>query len=76
MFRSDVQGYYASIDHEVLQEHLQGLVTDRRVLRLPVSCLERTIEQDGMYQTVRRGISLGCPLSILLGSIYPSRVRR
>ncbi len=68
--RTDVNSYYASIDHDILLGLLEEAVPDRRVLDLLRQYVRRTIYDGGLYEDVERGISLGCPLSPLVGAIY------
>ncbi|MCP4255836.1 MAG: hypothetical protein GY775_21035 [Candidatus Scalindua sp.] len=70
VMKSDVKGYYASIDHEILFSLLQEYVPDRLVQRLLWQYMRRTVYCDGYYSDVKRGISLGCPLSPLMGALY------
>ena len=70
VFRTDVQSYYASIDHEILLAMLDRHVPDGRVLDLLRQYVRRTIYDGGLYEDVERGISLGCPLSPLIGALY------
>jgi len=70
VFRTDVHGYYASLDHGILYRQVRGHVTDRRVLNLVWSYLRRMVCDGGEYVSVTRGFSLGCPLSPLLGALY------
>ena len=70
VFRTDVKSYYASIDHEILLAMLDRHVPDRRVLDLLRQYVRRTIYDGGLYEDVERGISLGCPLSPLMGALY------
>jgi RNA-directed DNA polymerase len=70
VFRTDVKSYYASIDHEVLFSLLEEAVPDQRVLDLLRQYVRRTIYDGGLYEDVERGISLGCPLSPLMGALY------
>ena len=70
VFRTDVHGYYASLDHGILYRQVREHVTDRRVLKLVWSYLRRMVCDGGEYVSVHRGISLGCPLSPLLGALY------
>ncbi len=39
-------------------------------LNPPFSSYRRTVYCDGFYRDVKRGISLGCPLSPLMGALY------
>ena len=70
VFRTDVHGYYASLDHGILYRQVREHVTDRRVLKLVGSYLRRMVCEGGEYVSVTRGISLGCPLSPLVGALY------
>ncbi len=69
IMKSDVKGYYANIDHEILFNLLQEYVPDRLVQKL-LWQYRRTVYCDGFYSDVKRGISLGCPLSPLMGALY------
>ncbi len=70
VFRTDVKSYYASIDHDVLYAQLTEYIDDPRLLDLLWQYLRRTIYDDGRYEDVVRGISLGCPLSPLMGALF------
>jgi len=70
VMRSDVQSYYASLDHQVLMGLLRRYITDEALLMLLYDFMQRTVCQGGVYLAVRRGISLGCALSPLMGAIY------
>jgi RNA-directed DNA polymerase len=77
VFRTDVKSYYASIDHDVLLAMLERHVPDGRILdllrqsvRRTIYMWRRTIYDGGLYEDVGRGISLGCPLSPLMGALY------
>ena len=70
VFRSDVKSYYASIDHDILFTQLEELIADPRVLELLQGYIRRTIYDRGRYEDVTQGISLGCPVSPLIGALY------
>ena len=70
IMKSDVKSYYASIDHMVIFDQLTEYISDRFVLRLLWQYLKRTVCYRGLYRDVTRGISLGCPLSPLMGALY------
>jgi hypothetical protein len=70
VFRSDVKGYYESIDHDCLMEQLKQLITDPLVLRLLRGYLQHLEDDGGILRPVNRGISLGCPLSPLMSALY------
>lgn len=70
VFRTDVKSYYASIDHDILFDQLRQRVDDPCILDLVDQYLRRTIDENCLYSTVGRGISLGCPLSPIMGALY------
>ena len=70
VFRTDVKGYYASIDHDLLFELIRQQVKDARVLALLWQYLKRIVSDGGDYRNIERGISLSCPLSPLMGALY------
>src|SRR5271157_5793170 len=74
VFRTDVKSYYASIDHDILLGLLEHVVADKRVLDLIRQYVRRAIYDGGLYEDVERGISLGCPLSPLMGAFYLKRL--
>ncbi|MHC4139177.1 MAG: reverse transcriptase/maturase family protein [Planctomycetota bacterium] len=70
IMKSDVRGYYANIDHEILFNLLQEHVPDRLVQKLLWQYIRRRVYCDGFYRDIKRGISLGCSLSPLIGALY------
>ena len=70
VLRTDVKSYYASIDHFLLLDHLAEIIRDKRVLNLLGQYLRRTAERGGEFWDYERGISLGCPLSPLIGAFF------
>ena len=70
VFRTDVKSYYASIDHGLLLAQLRDKLDDPIVLDLVGQYLHRTIDENCLYSTVERCISLGCPLSPVMGALY------
>lgn len=75
VFRTDVKHYYASIRHEVLFAQLQNRLVnlnldDPRLLDLLWQSLRRTVDDGGLYEDITKGISLGCPLSPLMGALF------
>jgi len=74
VFRTDVKSYYASIDHGVLLNQLREHIDDQRLLDLLEQYLRRTVIDDGVYEDVTRGISLGCALSPVMGAVYLQRL--
>ena len=65
-----MKSYYASIDHLMLLDQLAVHIKDRRVLNLMGQYLRRTSERGGAFWDYRQGISLGCPLSPLIGAFF------
>ena len=65
-----MRSYYASIDHLCLMERLSRIIQDRRVLDLIERYLRRTAEQHGLFWESEQGISLGSPLSPILGAFF------
>jgi RNA-directed DNA polymerase len=74
VFRTDVKSYYASIDHDILLAMLERHVPGGRILDLLRQYVRRTIYDGGLYEDVEREISLGCPLSPLMGALYLKRL--
>ena len=70
VFRSDVQSYYASIDHDILFALVRQYVTDKRLLDLLWGYIHRTVYDGGIYEDIHQGIALGCSLSPLMGALY------
>jgi RNA-directed DNA polymerase len=70
VLRTDVKSYYASIDHLMLLDQLAVHIKDRRVLNLIGQYLRRTSERGGAFWDYAKGISLGCPLSPLIGGFF------
>jgi len=70
VLRTDVKSYYASIDHLMLLDQLAVHLKDRRVLNLIGQYLRRTSERGGAFWDYDKGISLGCPLSPLIGAFF------
>ena len=69
VLRSDVNSYYASIDHTLLLKQLAAMIDDQAVLELIGHMLQRLDDVDGELFTVEKGITKGCPLSPLLGAM-------
>lgn len=70
VFRTDVKGYYASINQEILFDLVQEYVSEPPVLDLIRGYLQRFVSDGGVYEDITKGISLGCPLSPLMGALY------
>ena len=74
VMRTDVKAYYASIDHHLLLDQLANHMRDRVVLNLIGQYLRRTSESGGQFWSYDKGISLGCPLSPLIGAFFLSEL--
>ena len=70
VLRTDVKGYYASIDHFLLMEQLAKYIEDKFILNLLWQYLHRMVERGGWYREIKQGISRGCPLSPLIGAFF------
>jgi hypothetical protein len=70
VMRTDVKSFYASIDHIALIERLARHIDDSLILDLLVQYMRRTSERGGCFWDHDRGISLGCPLSPLIGAFF------
>jgi RNA-directed DNA polymerase len=70
VLKIDVKSYYASIDHVRLQEQLFKHIPDKGVLRLLWQYMRRCAERGGLFYDIECGISLGCPLSPLMGALF------
>jgi len=46
------------------------LIREKAVLRLLQGYLQHLVDEDGNLREIRLGISLGCPLSPLMGAVY------
>jgi hypothetical protein len=76
VLRTDVKSYYASIDHMLLLDRLALWVRDPFILNLPGQYMRRTAERGGSFWDYERGISLGCPLSPLIGAFFLDELDR
>jgi RNA-directed DNA polymerase len=70
VMKTDVKGYYASIDHTILLKQLDKDITDPFIWRLLVQFVKRTVERDGTFKSIHCGISRGCPLSPVIAAYY------
>jgi len=70
VFRSDVKSYYASIGHAVLLSLVRDRIDEPVVMDLVGQYLHRTVDENCLYSTLTRGISLGCRLSPVMAAIY------
>ena len=69
-FKSDIDSYYASINHDILLNQLKTF-SDCKILHdLFKQYLKRVEIRNGNYHTFEMGIPMGCSLSPLMGAIY------
>jgi RNA-directed DNA polymerase len=68
--KTDVKGYYESIDHTILLKQFDKDIADPFIWRLLVQFVKRTVERGGTFKSIRRGISRGCPLSPVIAAYY------
>ncbi len=70
VLKTDVQSYYASIDHQLLLARLAVYIPDREVLNLIAQYLSRCAERGGLFWGHSKGIALGSPLSPIIGAFF------
>lgn len=68
--RSDVDSYYATIDHRTLLRQLKEWVKEAAIITLFERLLARLDDVNGVLYHVDVGINKGSPLSPLLGAVY------
>lgn len=68
--RSDAKGYYANIRHSPLLGLLRSCKIDTKIIDIVSQYCQRLRVRDGYYAETSKGISLGCPLSPLMGALY------
>jgi RNA-directed DNA polymerase len=70
VMKTDVKGYYASIDHTILLNQLAKDTKSPYLFRLICQYVKRTVEHGGLYRDIQRGITRGCALSPVIGAYY------
>jgi hypothetical protein len=70
VMKTDVKGYYASIDHTILLKQLDKDIIDPFIWRLLVQFVKRSVERGGTFKSITCGISRGCPLSPVIAAYY------
>ncbi len=68
--RSDVNSYYATVNHQILLKQLREFIPDTDVMLLIERMLSRLDDVDGDLLLADIGINKGNPLSPLLGAVY------
>jgi len=69
VIKSDVAKYYESMDHDIVLNHCNDFIKDKRVLTLIQQYLNRVEVFQGEHCLIEKGIPRGCPLSPLMGAI-------
>ncbi|HGM5308652.1 TPA: reverse transcriptase domain-containing protein [Serratia marcescens] len=70
VFRTDIKGYYATIDKTRLYDQLCRHISHPVLLNLLWQFLHYSVEQGGNFHTPHRGISRGSALSPLLAAFH------
>jgi RNA-directed DNA polymerase len=66
----DIQGYFDSVDHQILMEKLQEEVTDGSVLNLIKDFLQAGVMEEGQWSATEGGTPQGGVISPLLANVY------
>ncbi len=66
----DVQGYFDSVDHQILMEKLEEEVTDGSVLNLVKDFLQVGVMEEGQWSATEGGTPQGGVISPLLANVY------
>jgi RNA-directed DNA polymerase len=69
VFKSDIKGYYANINHDALALELLKTTQDASITNLIMQSLKTPSTWGGLYYDHEIGIPRGSPLSPLLGAI-------
>lgn len=67
---ADIRGYFDTIDHAMLLQHVQVRVGDPRVLRLIERWLEAGVVDEGRWKASEAGTPQGATISPLLANVY------
>lgn len=69
---ADIRDFFGSLDHEVLMNRVERLISDRRVLKLVRQCLRAGLMDEGGEVAMLSGTPQGSVISPLLSNIYLS----
>jgi len=67
---ADIRGYFDTIDHAMLLQHVQERVGDPRVLRLIERWLQAGVVEEGRWKASEAGTPQGATISPLLANVY------
>lgn len=67
---ADIQGYFDTIDHDLLLDRLRRRISDRRVLKLLGKWLKAGVMEDGLFVKTDLGTPQGGVISPLLANVY------
>jgi len=71
VMQTNVEDYHTNIDHHTLYMQLEDLMPkEKSVMDLVWRYLRHSVCDGENYIDIERGISLGCPLSPLMGAVY------